>query len=219
MYVGLKMLKGFKTVTPRTSVAEAQKLLEQQHLWMLLVVDGEKLVGYVRSEDIMAALPSVMTTLDKHEALYLISKLTIDKIMRRDIVSVPPEMEIEAAASIMHEKNVAGLAVVDARGKLIGYINRTVMLDVLVEEMGLRQGGARIVFEVEDRPGVLREVTGLIADKGVSIISTATFFHDGRRMVVIRLATDDASGIVAALDERGYRIQTYADFAGEWMPK
>lgn len=219
MYVGLKMLKDFQPVTPKTSVAEARKLLEKQHLWMLLVVDGEKLVGYVRGEDVMAALPSVMTTLDKHEALYLISKLTIDKIMRKDIIVVPPSMEIEAAAEIMHAKNVAGLAVVDARGKLVGYINRTVMLDVLVEEMGLRQGGARIVFEVEDRPGVLREVTGLIADKGVSIISTATFFHGGRRMVVIRLAVDDASGVEAALRERGYKLQTYADFAGERTSK
>ncbi len=219
MYVGLKMLKDFQPVTPKTSVAEARKLLEKQNLWMLLVVDGEKLVGYVRGEDVMAALPSVMTTLDKHEALYLVSKLTIDKIMRKDIIVVPPSMEIEAAAEIMHAKNVAGLAVVDARGKLVGYINRTVMLDVLVEEMGLRQGGARIVFEVEDRAGVLREVTGLIADKGVSIISTAMFFHGGRRMVVIRLAVDDASGVEAALRERGYKLQTYADFAEERTSK
>lgn len=217
MYVGLRMLRGFQTVTPKTSVAEAQKLLEKQHLWMLLVTDADKLLGYVRSEDIMAALPSVMTTLDKHEALYLIHKLSIDKIMRRDITTVPPEMDIETAANIMFEKNVAGLAVVSARGKLIGYINRTVMLDVLVEEMGLRQGGSRIMFEVEDRPGVLKEVTGLIADMGVSIISTSTFFHKGRRMVVIRLAAEEPSRVEAALTARGYRLETVADFAKEWQ--
>jgi len=213
MYVGLKMLKGFQTITPKTSVAEAKKLLERQALWMLLVTDGDKLLGYVRSEDIMAALPSVMTTLDRHEASYLIHKLTIDKIMRKDILTVPPEMEIEAAADIMHEKNVAGLAVVDKKGKLVGYINRTVMLDVLVEEMGLRQGGSRIAFEADDHPGVLSKITSLIADKGVSIISTAMFFHNGRRMVVIRLATDDPSVVEASLAEQGYKIETYADFA------
>ncbi|WP_027366669.1 CBS domain-containing protein [Desulfocurvibacter africanus] len=215
MYVGLKMLKGFQTVTTKTSVAEAQALLEKQHLWMLLVVDGEKLVGYVRDEDISAALPSMMTTLDKFEALYLLRKLTIGMIMRKDIVTVPPEMEIEAAANIMHEKNLAGLAVVDRSGKLVGYINRTVMLDVLVEEMGLRQGGARIVLEVEDRPGVLKDITGIIADQGISIISTSTF-HQDRHLVVIRMATGDASAIEAVLRNRGFKLKTVEDFAGEW---
>jgi acetoin utilization protein AcuB len=91
------------------------------------------------------------------------------------------------------------------------------MLDVLVEEMGLRQGGSRIVFEVEDRAGVIHEVSGIIKEFGVSIISTGTFFHDGRRMVVIRLATDDPSRIAVAIGERGYRLVTAEDFVMEWL--
>jgi acetoin utilization protein AcuB len=217
MYVGLKMLKSFHTVTPKTSLTQAQKLLEQEHLWMLLVMDGDKLVGYLRSEDISAALPSVLTTLEKHEALYLLTKLTVDKIMRRDITAVAPELEIEAAADIMCRKNLAGLAVVDAAGSLVGYINRTVMLEVLVEEMGFTQGGSRLVISVEDRRGVIHELSGIILDQDVSIISTGTFYHDGRRMVVMRLATDDASKIAAAIQERGYRLMTAADFVGEWI--
>lgn len=219
MYVGLKMLKSFHTVTPKTDLIQAKKLLEQEHLWMLLVMDGEKLVGYLRQEDLSAALPSVLTTLEKHEALYLLTKLTVDKIMRRDITSVEPELEIEAAADIMCRKNLAGLAVVDASGKLVGYINRTLMLEVLVEEMGLNQGGSRLVIEVEDRRGVLHELSGIILDHGVSIISTGTFYHHDSRMVVIRLATDDPSRIAAAIQERGYRLMTAADFMGEWIRK
>jgi acetoin utilization protein AcuB len=113
---------------------------------------------------------------------------------------------------------LAGLAVVDDdTGKLLGYINRSVMLEVLVEEMGLLAGGKRIVFEVADRPGVIHEVSGIIAQKGVSIISTGTFFHENRRMVVIRVATEDESPIAAALQERGYKLVTAADFVGEWL--
>jgi acetoin utilization protein AcuB len=217
MYVGLKMLKNFQTVTPKTPVSKAQSLLEKEDLGMLLVVDGERLAGYVRKEDVFAALPSVMSTLEKHEALYLLSRLTVEKIMRRDITTVEPEMEIEAAADIMYRKNLAGLAVVDSSGKLVGYINRTVMLDVLVEELGFREGGSRIVFEVEERQGVLHEVTGVIRSKGVSIISTGTFYNEGKRIVVIRLATDDASDVVAGLEQAGYKMKTAADFVGEWL--
>jgi CBS domain-containing protein len=117
MYVGLKMLKDFRKVTPKTPVKDADRFLRESDLWMLLVVDDEsgELVGYVRKEDIAMALPSVMTTLEKHEALYLLAKLTVGRIMRRDITVVPPEMDIEAAAEIMYQKNLAGLAVVDSR--------------------------------------------------------------------------------------------------------
>lgn len=218
MYVGLKMLKKFVTATPKTLVKDARRLLEEQRLWMLLVMENDRLVGYVKLEDIMAALPSIMTTLEKHELNYLLSKLTVEKIIRKDITAVSPTLDIETAAKIMHDKNLAGLAVVDDdTGKLLGYINRSVMLEVLVEEMGLLAGGKRIVFEVADRPGVIHEVSGIIAEKGVSIISTGTFFHSSRRMVVIRVATDDESPIAAALQERGYKLVTAADFVGEWL--
>lgn len=218
MYVGLKMLKKFATATPKTLVKDAKKLLEDEKLWMLLVMEGDRLVGYVRQEDIMAALPSIMTTLEKHELNYLMSKLTVEKIIRKDITAVSPTMDIETAAKLMHDRNLAGLAVVDdATGKLLGYINRTVMLEVLVEEMGLLQGGQRIVFEVEERKGVIHEVSGIIASFGVSIISTGTFFHDSRRMVVLRVATDDASPLAAALQDKGYQLVTAADFVKEWL--
>ncbi|MBG0776078.1 MAG: CBS domain-containing protein [Desulfovibrionaceae bacterium] len=216
MFVGLKMLKDFHTVTPGTLVKDAQKILDAEDLWMLLVKDGDELVGYVRKEDIMAALPSVMTSLEKHELKYLMSKLTVDKLIRRDIVTVAPEKEIEAAAHEMWKKRLAGLAVMNHRGRLIGYINRSVMLEVLVEEMGYEQGGSRICIKVDDRTGVIRDVSTVIADMDVSIISTGTFFHNGSRLVVIRMATDDPSAVAAALQERGYGLVGPMDFMHEW---
>jgi len=217
MFVGLKMLRNFVTVTPKTPVLEAQKLLEQSRLGMLLVVEGGKILGYVRPEDLSASLPSMMTSLDKHEIKYLMSRLTVDKILRRDIKTLLPETEIEAAADMMFEHNLAGLAVVDHQGGLIGYINRSVMLDVLVEEMGHREGGSRITIEATDRTGVLFEVAGVITGMGLSIISTGTFFHDGKRIVVVRVDTRDASPIAAALQERGFKVVGSMDFMHEWQ--
>lgn len=217
MYVGLKMLRDFVKVTPSTLVKDAQKQMEESKLWMLLVVnDAGKLVGYVRKEDISAALPSIMTSLEKHELNYLMSKLTVEKIYRTDIKTIAPDTEIEAAADMMYEMNLAGLAVVDGDGELIGYINRSVMLDVLSEEMGYREGGSRITLEVEDRSGVLYEVAGVIANMKMSIISTGTFFYNGRRVVVVRIDTEDPSTVAAALKERGYKLVTPEDFSGEW---
>jgi acetoin utilization protein AcuB len=216
MFVGLKMLKNFIAMPPDALAEDALKLMEDQESQMLFVLKGGRLAGYVRLEDIKAAMPSLMTGLDKHEINYLLSKLTVGRIMRTDITSVTPETEIEAAAVLMHDKNLAGLAVLDQNGDLTGYINRTVMLEVLAEEMGYGKGGSRIVFEVEDRPGVLKETAGIIDALGYSIISTGTFTHGSRRMVVIRVDTPNPSSIAAALQKAGYDVVGPEDFKHEW---
>ena len=218
MYVGLKMLKPdqFVTITPETLVADAEKLMEQNRLWMLLVVDEGKLVGYVRKEDALEALPSRATTLSKHELNYLLAKLKVDKILLKEVPVIGPDAEIEEAAQRMYVDDLAGMAVVDDRGHLIGYINRSVMLELLVEEMGLLQGGSRIVFEVEDRMGVIHEVSGIIHNLGISIIATGTFYHNGRRIVVFRVKTEDPTPVVKALQERSYKIIGPETFAAEW---
>ena len=216
MYVGLKMIKNVPTVTPENLVMEADQLMEEHRLWMLLVTEKGRLTGYVGKEDVRAALPSLATSLSRHEINYLLAKLTIKDILRRDTPTISPNAEIELAADRMDRENLAGLAVVDDQNRLLGYINRSVMLEVLVEEMGLAQGGSRIAFEVEDRSGVIAEVSNVIFSMGISIISTATFYHRGRRMVVFRVKTDDPSPINEALMQRGYTLVGPAHFAAEW---
>lgn len=216
MYVGLKMLRDVPTLSPDDLVIDADKLMEDRRQWMLLVAEKGKLLGYIRKEDVRAAMPSPMTTLSKHELNYLLTKLTLKPLIRTDFFTVRPETEIEVAADLMDKHDLAGLAVVDEKNHVLGYINRTVMLEVLVEEMGLPQGGSRIAFEVEDRTGVLAEVSAIIAQMKLSIVSTATFFHNGRRMVVIRVKTDDSKPVEKALEERGYRMVGPKDFEAEW---
>ncbi len=217
MYVGLKMLTDFVTVTPQTLIKEAEKLIDDHKLWKLLVLDEKgKLVGYVRKSDIARALPSLVTSLDKHEINYLLSKLSVDKIMRTNMEAIAPEATLEEAANKMYEDDLAGLAVVSDSGKLIGYINRNVMLAVLVEQMGMKQGGSRIALSVKDKTGMLADVSGIITDMGISIISTGTYFHNGDRMVVIRIAIDDATAVESALTDVGYKLVGPKDFESDW---
>ncbi|MBT8763202.1 CBS domain-containing protein [Desulfohalobiaceae bacterium Ax17] len=216
MYVGLRMITNVPTVSPDDLVLDADKIMEENKLWMLLVTQKDKLIGYIRKEDARAALPSLATSLDKHEMNFLLTKLTVEKIIRTDLETVSPETEIEVAANLMYKKNLPGLAVVNKKNKLLGYINRSVMLKVLVDEMGLEQGGTRIAFEVEDRTGVIAEVSTIIASMGINIISTGTFFRGKRRLVVFRVKTDDPTAIENELKKRNYRLVTPEDFAGEW---
>ena len=50
----------------------------------------------------------------------------------------------------------------------------------------------------------------------ISIISTGTFFYNGRRIVVVRIDTEDPSTVATALEDRGYKLVAPEDFEGEW---
>ena len=88
------------------------------------------------------------------------------------------------------------------------------MLDVLAEEMGYREGGSRLTIEVEDRSGVLYEVAGVIANMKMSIVSTGTFFFNGRRIVVVRIDTEDPSPVDGSSQGPGYKLVAPEGFQG-----
>ncbi len=217
MYVGLKMITDLVFVTKDSLITDANDLMEKKRLWALPVVENEKLIGYIQKEDVRTALPSPATTLSKYELPEIMSHITVEDFIRKDLITIKPEMEIEKAAEIMAENNLPGLAVVSDSGKLVGYINRSVMLDVLVEEMGLHRGGSRFAIEFEDRPGVMAEVSGLIHDMGLNFVSAASFCHDNTYILVFRVQTADLTPIITELEKRDYRIVGPEQFADQWQ--
>ncbi|MGE4442668.1 MAG: CBS domain-containing protein [Desulfomicrobium sp.] len=216
MYVGLAMDKHVPTITSDTLIVKADRMMEEHRLWILLVVEDGRLKGYVAKEDIRAALPSGATTFSKHELNYLLSKMTVKELVRGGMPTVTPETEIEVAAKIMHERDLAGLAVVDTKNRLKGYISRSSMLAVLVEEMGLELGGHRMAIEAEDRKGLMAEISRLFFDMGVNILSTSTFFRGKQRLLVFRVQVDDAEALRRMLAEKGYKVAGPERFEQEW---
>lgn len=216
MYVGLAMYKHVPTITADTLITKADRMMEAHKLWILLVVEDGILKGCVHMQDIRTALPSSATTFSKHELNYLLSKMTVKDLIRREMPTVRPETEIEVAAKIMHDQDLAGLAVVDERGHLKGYLSRSSMLAVLIEEMGLALGGHRIAIEVEDRKGLMAELSRLFLDMGINILSTSTFFRGNLRLLVFRIATDTPAQVEQAVRDKGYKIVGPERFAKEW---
>jgi len=216
MYVGLKMTTKVISVTPKTLLMDAHNLMEKNKRWMLPVLDKGKLVGYLDKEDVRAALPSSATLLSRHELPSILEKVTIADLIRKDIVTVTPETDIETAAELMAEHELHGLAVVDSSNRLVGYINQRIMLDVLVEEMGLHRGGKRFAIEFKDRPGVMAEVSKIISDMGINFVSAASFYHGDTCILVFRVQTQDLTPIIKTLKERNYNIVGPEYFAQTW---
>jgi acetoin utilization protein AcuB len=116
----------------------------------------------------------------------------------------------------MAREGVPGLAVVDSEDRLLGYINRSIMLEVLVEEMGLHRGGKRFAIAFEDRPGVMAEVAKIISDMGMNFVSAASFYRNDTCILVFRVQADDLTPIFSALKSRGYNVVGPDYFSKEW---
>ena len=107
------MTSNVVTIPSDTPVLEAERILEFHKFERLPVVDKGKLVGLVTKDDLLKAEPSSATTLSRGELLYLLSKLTVKEIMKKNVVTVPPDIPIEQATAIAQKNRVGCLPVVE----------------------------------------------------------------------------------------------------------
>jgi acetoin utilization protein AcuB len=195
------------TVPENMPVQEAEEIMRKHKIRRLPVVKGEKLVGIVTEIDLLRVSPSSATSLSMFELNYLLSRLQVKEAMTKNPRTISPEATIEEAALIMRENNVGALPVVE-NGKLVGIITESDIFDAYIDLMGLRKTGTRVVIDVENRLGVLAEVTEVIKAHGVNIISLACQCKEEETSgeVVLRLDTQDPKNLLAELEKRGYRV-------------
>ena len=213
MFVGLRMSRNVPVCAPDDGLDKAIQVMREQKVRQLFVCEGDQVVGVLSRIDLQHVLPSVATTLAMNEMNYQLSRLKVRDYMTRKVISVAPDATIEEAARLMHDSDVSGLPVVK-EGRLVGLINRSMMLAVFIEEMGLQVTSSRITLELDDRPGQVASISKIILGLGLNIVSIATFFHGptDKRLLVLRLKTDDPKPVEEALRAAGYTIVTAADF-------
>lgn len=121
------------TVKPSTILPEAHQIMMDEEIRRLPVVDENgNLVGIITLGDVRGAQPSPATSLSIWELNYLLSSLTVEKIMTPQPMTIEPEATIGAAARTMLEHRVSGLPVVSADGKLAGIITESDIFSMVV---------------------------------------------------------------------------------------
>jgi acetoin utilization protein AcuB len=140
------------TIDEDVSIMKASKLMKQHGFQHLPVLQKGRLTGIVSDRDLKEAHPSQATTLDIHELYYLLDKLKVEKVMSKNKISALP--------------------VIDQEGKLEGIITKGDVFRAMVSISGIQQAPLQLCFEIEDRPGTIREVTDVIRAHGGRIVSS-----------------------------------------------
>jgi len=157
------------------SIAEASNLMKQEKVHRLPVLDREKhLVGIITEKDILYATPSPASSLSIHEMAYLLSKLTVKKLMSKNVVTITKDTTVEEAARMMVDQDLSSLPVLEG-DKLIGIVTKSDMFKILLELFGARHFGVRVSFVVEDKPGTIAKISQALSEQGIDIITFGTF--------------------------------------------
>jgi CBS domain-containing protein len=128
------MTKNPVTISPHATLPDAHALMKEYSVRRLPVVDSHgKLVGIISQTDVREAQPSDATSLSIYELNYLLAKLTIERIMTKDVLTVAPEDQVSKAAQLMLERKIGGIPVTDPEGKLVGIITESDIFRLVVE--------------------------------------------------------------------------------------
>ncbi len=188
------------TIGPDMSVAEALSFMRQHNVRRLPILNKKrKLVGIVSEKDLLYASPSPATSLSVYEVGYLLSKLKVEEIMTKRVITVSPNAPLEEAARIMADSKIGGLPVVEG-DRLVGIITETDIFKTILEMMGARQSGVRLTLHLVDEPGALSRIAGSIAALGGDIVALGTFHRpDGGGALMVKVCGVTQEALITAM--------------------
>lgn len=123
------------TVTPKTTLPEALRLVQQRRIRHLPVVEKGELIGIISDRDLKRAMAPSATTLEVPELNFLLDQLSAAEIMTRTVITIAPTVPVEEAARLMVKEKISALPVTEGI-RLIGIVTETDVLELLVRVMG-----------------------------------------------------------------------------------
>jgi len=211
------MTKNPITAESDTLVLEAQKLMREHSIRRLPIVDKGKLTGIVTQHDLLAAAPSPATSLSIYELNYLLSKMKVKEIMKKNPVTVGPDTPFEEALRIGQERKIGSFPVVE-NGKLVGITTESDIVRVLTRALGIREEGSRVTIEgLGGKLGELQKIISIVDQHQTVILSMMTFPRPEKKdwMIVLRLKTATPDPIVKDFKKGGFNVTYSAWFRCE----
>lgn len=201
MLVGNRMSFPVLTVTPDIPVQDALAQMRKERVNRYPVVDKKgKLVGIVSVDDLLNASPSEATSLSVWEINYLLSKITVERVMAKDVITVDEDDTLEQAARLMADNRIGGLPVM-RQGSMVGIITQTNIFHIFLEMLGGRESGMRVSALVKDEKGMLHKLTQAIDEAGGNIIALSTYAGTSteNRGITIKLSQLDIVSVKKVL--------------------
>jgi CBS domain-containing protein len=129
-----------RAVTARTTVREAARLMDEEDVGSLPVVDeGERLIGIVTDRDV--AVRVVARGLDSDTTV-------VGDVATRDVAALTPEHDLDDALRVMAKEQVRRLPIVVRENQLVG-----MLAQADVAHLGKEKSTGELVEAISKAPG------------------------------------------------------------------
>ena len=187
------------TIAATASLGEAYRLLQSRSIRHLPVVREGALVGVVTDRDLRLATSELAPEPFPTGA-------AVADVMTPDPRTATPLDPIEEAARTMRSNRIGCLPVLDGDA-LVGIVTVTDLLDALLRLTGVGKPGGRLALRLEDTPGRLAELMGLLAREGINAHSVLTYEADGTQVeVLLRVNTLGTHALAERLRTAGFGV-------------
>ncbi|MBU2509832.1 CBS and ACT domain-containing protein [bacterium] len=193
------MSKNVITTETDESVKTAEKMLLAYNIHSLPVLHQGSLTGIVTGGDIKRAIISASNTFSINRFLKSTSSLLVSEVMTKNVKTVSLLNTISETINIFLKHRILGVPVVDEKGEMVGIITKTDIFNALTSLTSMDKKGIDIGFQVEDRPGSIKEITDIIRlhdGRIASILASYERASIGHRNVYIRVYNIDRSNLI-----------------------
>jgi len=205
------------TVDSETLVIDAQKIMKENNIRRLPVVDKGKLSGIITKHDLLEASPSPATSLSVHELNYLLSKMKVKEIMKKNPVTLTPDTPFEEALKIGQDQKIGSFPVVE-NGKLVGIATESDIVRFLARALGIKEEGSRITIEgLGGKLTDLEKIISIVNQHNTVVLSMISLPRPEKKdwMIVLRLKTNSPDPIVRDFKKAGFNVTYSAWFRCE----
>ena len=206
MKVGDIMSTNVVTVTEDTLVDDAKKIMDAHRIRRLPVMKKDKLVGLVTKHMLLEAAPSPATSLNIWELHYLLSKMTVKKIMVKNPFTISPDMPVEEALQLGQEKGYSGFPVVED-GRLVGVVTESDIVRMMTRVLGVKENGRRIDIKASNKFGNMKKIMDVLDKNKTVLLSMMTLPPEEWEkdwLVVLRVHSDDIKSLTEELKWAGF---------------
>jgi acetoin utilization protein AcuB len=200
-------------VSSDTSMADARRIMDAHRIKRLPVIDKGKLMGIVSRDTLDRSGPSKLTTFSIHEVSYLLSKITVREVMKREVLTIPPDTTVEEAVALAQSHKVGALLVVED-GRVVGIVTTNdIFYKVVNPLLGIDRPGIRFSVTKWKDIADIQKILGIIAQfkpSEIASIYARTPCDPGENDLLAHLTVSDPVGLVDALRKGGFEVSMRA---------
>jgi acetoin utilization protein AcuB len=186
-----------------TSARKALDIMQSKRFSNIPVVDEGNIVGIVAKEDI------INQYFCGEKGCTLMEDTLVGDIMTKHFVTIKKMDYIEKAVSLLREKDVSALPVLDTDNKLVGIITRSDIFDAFADAMGSDNKGSRIYMVVPEFVGQLAKIANIVRHHGISIEALSVFDSGiiNTKQVIMKVNAKDVDQMVIDLKLSGLDVR------------